>query len=198
MTQPRPILCSNCNGPLPWNSFSTDHLSHCPRCRAGYSGVLFPALLREPVAGSIGEIILANDESACFNHPQKKAVVACSYCGRFLCSLCDVDFGGRHLCPACIEIGVENKKIENLENRRTLYDDLALSLAVLPVLFLIGIYFTFITAPMALIIAIRHWNSPSSIIPRTKIRMVLAILFSLIEIGVWIVVIYYLVSQARR
>ena len=194
----QPIACPNCYNPLPWDSFSMDHLSQCQRCRAAYSGILFPAILREQVAGSAGEIILADDESACFNHPQKKAVVACSYCGRFLCSLCDVDFGGRHLCPTCIETGVEKKKIENLENRRTLYDDLALSLAVIPVLLLFGIYFTFITAPMALIIAIRHWNSPSSIIPRTKIRMILAIVFSLAEIGGWITVVYFIISAARR
>ena len=73
-----------------------------------------------------------------------------------------------------------------------MYDDLALSIAVLP---LILIYFTCITAPIAIYIAIRHWNAPLSVIPRTKVRFLIAIVIASLEIAGWIAIIAYLVSR---
>ena len=92
-----------------------------------------------------------------FYHPEKKAVLTCNYCGRFLCALCDVDFAGQHLCPPCIESGKKKKKIKNLENHRVLYDDVALAVAVLPLMLC---YFVVLTAPISLFIAFRYWNAP--------------------------------------
>jgi len=59
-------------------------------------------------------------------------------------------------------------------------------------------YFTIITAPAALFVAIRHWNSPSSIIPRTKIRFVVAIVIALVELAGWGVGVYFLIQQNVR
>ena len=122
-----------------------------------------------------------DDQASCFYHSQKKAVVPCAYCGRFLCALCDVEWDGKHLCPACLETGKKKGKIINHERRRVLYD----------VLF----WFTLFTAPIALYIAIRHWNSPTSIVGRSKIRFVLAIMLSGLQILAWIAGIAYLVSR---
>ena len=69
---------------------------------------------------------------------------------------------------------------------------MALALAIYP---LIIFYFTIITAPAALFIALRHWNSPSSLIPRTKIRLVVAIVFALLEIAGWGVGTFFLVRS---
>jgi len=69
---------------------------------------------------------------------------------------------------------------------------MALALAAYPLLIF---YFTIITAPAALFVAIRHWNSPSSIIPRTKIRFVLAIITALMELAGWGVGVYFLIHQ---
>ena len=134
--------------------------------------------------GKIGETILTDQEAGCFYHPNKKAVVACSNCGRFLCSLCDIDFGGQHVCSLCLAAGQKNRNFKNLENRRVLYDDLALALAIVP---MIGVYFTLLTAPITLYVAIRGWSAPSSIIPRTKFRFVLAIVIALSQIAGWVV-----------
>jgi hypothetical protein len=64
-----------------------------------------------------------------------------------------------------------------------LYDSAALSLAILPLLFW---PFTVVTAPMAVFMGFRYWKTPSSIIPRTKIRLVLAIVIGFIEIVLWV------------
>ena len=53
-----------------------------------------------------------------------------------------------------------------------LYDKIALALAVYPMLLF---YLTFFTAPMAIFVAIRYWKAPASILPRTRIRSVIAI-----------------------
>jgi hypothetical protein len=138
-------------------------------------------MLRPPSQGSAAELLLAEGAS-CFFHPQKKAAGVCNYCGRFLCHVCDVEMNGEHLCSLCIEEGQNKKRIKSLETRRTLYDDIALGLALIPLLLF---YFTIITAPIALYLSFRHWKSPSSILPRTKIRFIFAILIAVLELAGW-------------
>jgi len=133
-----------------------------------------------------------DDEASCFYHPDKQAVIPCDSCGRFLCSLCDLELDNMHLCASCLETSQEKRKIKNLENHRTLYDSVALHLAVLPVL----IWFTtIITAPVAVFLAIRHWKTPSSIIRRTKIRLILAMLIAGGQIVGWTAFIYSTVAH---
>lgn len=144
---------------------------------------VFPALFTGFVRGESGETLLVESESSCFYHPKKKAVVPCENCGRFLCALCDVDLNGQHLCPACIETGKKKQKITSLDNHRVLYDSIAVHLAVLPVIFMWP--FTIVTAPIALFVAIRYWKAPLSIIRRTKIRYVAAIIFASLQVAGW-------------
>jgi len=61
-----------------------------------------------------------------------------------------------------------------------MYDSIALALATLPVFLFWPV---FGTAPVSLFLVIRHWNSPRSIVPRTRIRLYLAALFAVAEIG---------------
>ena len=76
-------------------------------------------------------------------------------------------------------------KITNLENQRTCYDTLALLVASASMLLY---WFTILTAPFVIYLTVRHWNSPSSIIPRTKIRFVLAVTIAGLQLAVWIFV----------
>jgi hypothetical protein len=195
MSRTGQIECFKCGWVLPPEAFNTPRETVCPACAAAHQVTAFPALYRPPEPAATGEHLLVDGESGCFYHPQKKAVIPCDGCGRFLCPLCEVEFAGRRLCPACIQAGKEKKKIKNLENQRMLYDDLALSLAIVP---LVTVYLTFIGAPVALYLAIRHWNTPSSIIPRTKWRNVLAILISGAEICGWALGIYFIIFRLRR
>jgi len=145
----------------------------------------FPALQKKMSAQQAENIIL-DAEAGCFFHPQKKAVVACSTCGRFLCPLCDIEFDGGHICASCLNAGKTKGKIKNLETQRVLYDGIALSLAILPLLIF---YLTIVTAPISIYVAIRYWKAPTSILPRTKIRFILAIVFSGLQLVGWSYVI---------
>ena len=44
---------------------------------------------------------------------------------------------------------------------------------------------TLMTAPAAVFVAIRYWKAPGSVVRRSKIRFVLAIVIALIEIAGW-------------
>jgi len=171
--------------------FNRPDLTPCPACGDPVQIELFPALFRPPTRGSGGEALMVEGESSCFYHPQKKAVVPCESCGRFLCALCDCELHGEHFCPACLEVGRQKGRIKRLENQRTMYDAIALSLAILPLLIF---YFTIVTAPIALYLAIRYWNAPLSIVHRTKIRLILAILLATAQIIGWGVGAYFIYS----
>lgn len=177
--------------------FNQPDFAPCPACGVPLVMEVFPALFRKASAGPSGEAVMVEGESSCFYHPQKKAVLPCDGCGRFLCALCDCPFEGAHFCPACLETGKTKGKIKSLDNRRTLYDNIALSLPILPLLPVFTFYFTFVTAPMALYVAIRYWNAPRGILGRTRIRFVLAILIALAEIGGWAFFIFRATTHHR-
>ena len=186
------IQCPQCRAWLMEGVFNQPDFAPCPACGAPLQVEVFPALFRKINAGQGGETIMVEGESSCFYHPQKKAVLPCDGCGRFLCALCDCALDGKHFCPACLEAGKSKGKIKSLDNQRTLYDSIALALAIFPMLIF---YFTIITAPMALYVVIRYWKTPSSILHRTKIRFVAAMVISILQIGGWATLIIILVTR---
>jgi len=183
------ISCTKCHTPILPAYYNTPDLVSCPSCHIPIKIELFPAFLRGLPPERPGEILI-DDQAGCFYHPEKKAVIPCDHCGRFLCALCDVELGTRHLCPTCVETGKKGKIID-LDRHRVLYDSAAFMLATIPI---ITIWFTAITAPVALYMAIRYWNAPTSIVGRTRIRFILAMGLAGIQIVAWAVWIVYLVS----
>jgi hypothetical protein len=180
------LLCPKCKITLRENVINRGQLAPCPGCASPLQVEVFPALFRPIQTGQSGEAVLIETESSCFYHLQKKAVVHCEGCGRFLCALCDCVLHGQHFCPQCLETGKKKGKIRSIENERTLYDSIALGLAVVPLLL---IYVTFLTAPIALYVAIRYWKAPRSIVHRSRIRLVLAMIFASLQIIGWVAVI---------
>jgi hypothetical protein len=178
------VQCPQCQAALPEGVFNQPDLSPCPVCEAPLQVEIFPAFFRKITPGQRAEAILTDGESGCYYHPQKKAVLPCDGCGRFLCALCDCELNGQHFCPACLEAGKNKGKIQNLENHRTLYDSIALSLAIYP---MIIFYFTFITAPMTLFVAIRYWKSPRSLVRRSNFRFIIAIILAVLQMAGWVV-----------
>jgi hypothetical protein len=148
--------------------------------------------LKDVTAGRPAEKIIVEDDSSCFYHPTKKAVVACEGCGRFLCALCDIEFDGRHLCPGCIETGARKGKMETLQNEIIRYDNIALAVAIIP---LILFYVTLISAPAALYLAVRYWNYPTGIIHKSKYRFVIAIIIAGAQLAAWTVAAVMLIDR---
>jgi len=167
----------------------------CPACNSPLQIETFPALFRKNLPGELGAAAVMDDESTCFNHPTRQAVIPCQNCGRFLCALCDCELGGEHFCPSCLETGRTTRKIKSLENERTLFDSIALTLAIVP---MITIYFTLITAPMSLYVALRNWNAPRSIVHPSRARYILAIVIASFQIVGWVSIVFFLYSLYQR
>src|SRR5689334_13425310 len=128
------VQCPKCRWPLTEGVFNLQDLAPCPSCKAPLQIEIFPAFFRRITPGQSAETIMVEGESSCFYHPQKKAAVPCSGCGRFLCALCDCELNGQHFCPACLETGKTKGKIKSIEDQRTLYDNIAVALAFYPLL----------------------------------------------------------------
>lgn len=188
---PLPVQCPKCRRSLEvlplWEP--------CPKCQTLLQVEVFPAMFRQNAPGQLGEVLLVEGESSCFYHPNKKAILPCEGCGRFVCALCDCELNSQHFCPACLEAGKTKGKIKSLENHRVLYDTLALSLAVVPPVSLLFWVFSLFTAPAALFIAIRFWNAPLSLVRRSKIRYVIAIVFASLQIAAWGIGMYFLFGR---
>lgn len=179
----RSVTCSRCRVPLPPSLLNRPGFHRCPGCQSPIQAYAFPALLRPAETGRAVETIVMDGEAGCFYHPSKRAVVPCQRCGRFLCALCDVDVNGEHLCPSCLNAAPARGAHPGLEQRRTLFDSAALSLALLPLLIW---PITLVTGPLAVAVGIFSFRTPTSIIPRTRIRAWLAILFGGLETAGWI------------
>ncbi|MEW5978934.1 MAG: hypothetical protein AB1898_24330 [Acidobacteriota bacterium] len=184
------LSCPRCKTRLPPHLLNTERYTACPTCRWAFQLEVFPALFQGAGVDSGGRAVESEGEAGCFYHPQKRAVVPCDACGRFLCSLCEVELDGRKLCPTCIAIGRRKGRLPNLQKEGVLYDRAALMLATLPILFF---PFTMLTAPIAFVLAIRHWKTRERVLPRTRLRMILAILLSSAQMGGWVWLGYLIV-----
>lgn len=174
------LSCSQCEAPLPVAVLG-GLLDQCPSCRRWLKVVAFPALLRDAKKGSFGERAMVEGDSTCFFHSDKKATVVCEGCGRFLCSLCDIEMDGEHVCSACLEAG-RGKIGEKIIAERVLYEDMAWGLALLGLL--IGPPGV-IPAVGAIFVSLRHWRKPQKFGARGKTKKVGAIVLSLGVIGLW-------------
>ncbi|UCF91356.1 MAG: hypothetical protein JSW39_24285 [Desulfobacterales bacterium] len=177
------LTCTHCRADLKPPVLNADRLVPCPGCRGLLRIDVYPALYRALPPGHAGETLQAEKQASCFYHARKKAVRPCSACGRFLCALCDIELNGRHLCPACLETGRTKRKIQNLENHRVCYDQIALYVAVIS---LLAVWLSVITAPVVLFMTIRYWKAPASIVQRTKIRFVVASILATLQMIGWV------------
>jgi hypothetical protein len=195
------IRCTGCGSPLSNDVLEAGNSARefraCPFCGSETMVLVFPALFTPPSVPTAAEMAAGIGDATCFYHPSKRAAAPCSQCGRFLCKLCSVEFAGATWCPECFEAGRTRKHVVNLENQRTLHDSVALALATWPVLFMY--YPSLVTAPAALFLSIVYWKRPTSIVRRhTKFRLVLAMIFSVVQIGLAIALIIFVVYQFRK
>jgi uncharacterized paraquat-inducible protein A len=182
------IACAACSTPVPQEFWNREEGVRCPGCGRNLRAAVFPAISNHAL-GASPAALQGETEASCFYHPQSRATVPCQQCGRFLCALCDLEVDGRHICPRCFE------SAEKVEPRRVMYDSMALALSTFPMLLF---WPALVGAPWALFIVLRRWNAPSSIVPRTKIRFVLAALFALAEIGFAIFVVHMITQVALK
>ncbi len=187
------LQCSQCGSPLLDGDLGTSELHECPGCGSPTRAFVFPAYYRTATPTKTAAIV--EGESSCFFHPQKRAVVPCDECGRFLCALCRVEFGERNICPGCIDAGMRKGELPALEMTRRRYDSIALGVATLPAFL---VWPTLITGPLAIYLTIRHWGDPAGLLPRNRWRFVAALSFGLIQTGAWAALFLFLFVSRNK
>ena len=178
-----PLQCPKCRATLLGGVFTRDAWGLCPACKVPLQIEVFPALFRSVAAASPAEDVMMDGEAGCFYHPQKKAVIPCGVCGRFLCALCDCEFNGEHLCPTCLETGRKKGRNNRLTDSRVLYRSQALILAFVPLL---------LTAFVALFYALRFRHEPPSLVSPKPWAMTVAVVVALVQIAGFAILIVVL------
>ncbi len=191
------LACGACRTPIAPERLSMDAPLACESCGALHLGEVFPAFHRELPAAAPGEDVGAAGEATCFTHARKRAVGACGRCGAFVCRLCDLRVAGERLCPRCLETGVAKRTIPRLETGRLLHGRIALSLSTLPLLLF---YFTLLTAPAAIFVAIRYWKAPQSLVRPSRAGHVVAVVLGLAQLVGWaflVSMLFRMLTEAR-
>jgi len=113
-----------------------------------------------------------SDQATCFFHPDKAFQACCQRCGRFVCSLCDLQLGAEHVCPTCFErgrgdSGAEPGKAE-WRYRDVLYDSIAVTVGWGWIIF----WPTIVAAiPAVIFLHVKYRKAPRSyLIPRSGWR----------------------------
>lgn len=184
--------CNRCDALVPpWEVGSGDD-AVCPFCGAQSAVRVFPAVFHKRLepASAVAE----TGDATCFDHASRRAIAHCSQCGRFVCQLCSIDFQSTIWCPHCFAAGFAGKHSVELEQGRTLYDSIAVTLALVPLLLW---PFTILTAPAAVFVAFVFWRRPISLVHRNRWRMVAAIVLGLLQIAGWVWGILYIVNLPR-
>lgn len=158
----------------------------CANCESRIEATIFPALFRRPE--SCAQELVLTGEAACYFHAERVAAFACSRCGRFLCPLCRIAWSGEDVCASCLEAAGRGTEGDKLTSSRFHFDSLALTLSTAGVL--TG-FLSVLIAPLALGLAVFTFKKDCSIAPRSRIRFILAMLFSTAVIVGWTVFFVY-------
>ncbi len=176
--------CVYCSQPVRASDLSADGGAvKCVTCGRRSVIVPMPALVRDsapkppPFADPPGE-----GEAACYYSPGRRATKSCSHCGVLICDIWSAQWGADTVCLKCLEHLKDKAKDRRFQTKITQWDNIALGLALVPAT--IAFWFmAFVTAPAAVFVALWHWNSPRSIMPRSRVRLVIALLLGLLQVG---------------
>jgi hypothetical protein len=182
MSQPQPA-CSQCSLVLPEAALHQRAPLACPACQATLEVEVFPALWRPLAQGLSPERIVVDGEASCFYHPEKRALLPCEGCGRFLCALCDLELNQHHFCPNCIQARRSQGQLPELINYRVIYDGAALVIAAAASLLFCAWPIWIFTAPASIFLACLSWYKPGSLVRKTWLRSVIAIVLAVLQLG---------------
>jgi hypothetical protein len=105
--------------------------------------------------------------------------------------LCEIEIDGRRICPSCLKTARHGREISSLETERTVYERVAMALAVFPMLL---IWPTILTAPAAIFVSIRYWKAPGSVLGRKRWKFVLASAVAAPQICGWLFLLSVIVT----
>lgn len=90
------------------------------------------------------------------------------------------------MCLKCLDHLRDKSKDTRFNSKRTLWDNMVLALGLAPIILLPLLVFYWIgiiTAPAALILGLWHWNSPRSLVPRGRWRLITGLLLAFLQVA---------------
>jgi hypothetical protein len=170
-------------------------LRTCRDCGHVIDYLLFPAARGK--ARVDGGALRAEGESACFNHPHKRAEHECEACGKFLCALCAVQVGAHRICPECLHAGRKARDRQAAQRMASLGDAFVQERfvpgAAATSLVVIGLLLFFIaglTAPLAIYFGIRGLGKQGSLVETHRTRAIVGIVLGVLQLGLWCIMVY--------
>ena len=135
------------------------------------------------VAAADREGVIAGEADArCRYLSDLKAETVCEACGALLSQPAAISWAEKYWCLPCVHRLRRDEKGDGsgFVAERKIYDNLALMMVTLlsPV--------SLLTAPVALYFLVRYRKAPRGLVPRSSLRWWLALIFSLLSLGVWL------------
>lgn len=186
-------MCPHCGGDVAPIETDTGWQS-CPSCANRLQICVWPVVYQNTKPA-----VALSDQATCFFHPDKAFQACCQRCGRFVCTLCDLQLGAEHICPACFERGRVDSGVQagNAEwrSRDVLYDSIAATLGWGWILF----WPVFLAAvPMVIVLHVKYRKAPRSyVIPRSGWRFWVAYV-GLLWVPVLLAISFIAASKAGR
>ena len=180
------LTCPECGGDLPPQALVPDTEEMCPGCRVPIRGRIFRAWSTpEPQSATTSDRAFEG-EAVCFFHPSNRAALPCDSCGRFICSVCDLRIGSRHLCPVCLGNGLGKQKLPEIISKRFLWSLAAFWIGLVPIVGILMLWPALvITGASAIIVALLGWNRTGSLVRgRQRWAAVVGILLGLAQLGI--------------
>lgn len=82
-------------------------------------------------------------------------------------------------------------------NHAVLFDNVALVLVILPIVTVVFTFLTILSAPVSLFLTLTYWSRQWSLLPRSRLRFVLAIFLATLLIAAWVLLIHHLVTKVK-
>lgn len=185
--------CLKCGKNIPWHVVNPAGSTRCPHCKRPQRIFVFAAAYRALFDDRPGGREALQEEATCYFFPDRRADYVCAISGRFICEKAATDWEGQKVSVDSLLRLREQEGTEKLQTKSILYDDIALSLAIFPILFF---PFTLFSIPTVFYLAIRYWRAgPTSLLRRSRWRYLLAILLTLPQIVVWGLLIAGIASE---
>ncbi len=162
----------------------------CHGCGKKNKVVIYDTILKELNQGEKICTVTEDDDANCYKHQKNLAVKSCEHCGAYICSLCDIEVNGKHICPDCF-----NNQQNSPSNGKSnfMHAQLAFILSIVQVFiwYLIPIFSIGI-----IIYSIIFWRKDKNPYSNSsKIFFVLAILISLIALITITVIFIKIISN---
>lgn len=187
------LACPACGSPQSAGFSPGASSTTCMACRKPVNALLFPRAIIPFSPPPLIQSSPAPGDAVCFFDPTQKATSLCDQCGVLVSDAWSAHWGSRKVCLRCLEKLRESKRDSSFESSRLMWDNICLLLSS-TIFILIFPYFAIIAAPTALILGIRSWNSPRSLIPRSRFRLIIALVFSAIQVIAMLVGIFFLIQ----